>query len=102
MVTGDSLLKPAKEKIHLFSIYDEAVSCIPIHRPLIGLDESEIEELAQRIGVSGKFSVKGKRQKGPLVSTGKASLEAVKSAEAKLNVDGMVDLSLESLRTIAL
>jgi thiamine biosynthesis protein ThiI len=102
IVTGDSLQKHAKEKLRLFRLYDEAVSCIPIHRPLIGLDEPEIEELAQRIGISSKFSVKGKRQKAAHVSVEKISLEAVKNAEAKLSIDNLIESSLESLRTVSL
>jgi len=102
IVTGDSFPKPAEEKLHLFRLYDEAASCLPIHRPIIGLDVPEIEELAERIGISRKLSVEGKRQKAPLGSTGQISLKAVKDAEAKLNVDGMVESSLESLRTVSL
>jgi thiamine biosynthesis protein ThiI len=102
IVTGDSFPKPAEEKLHLFRLCDEAVSCLPIHRPIIGLDVPEIEELAERIGISRKLSVEGKRQKAPLGSTGQISLKAVKDAEAKLNVDGMVESSLESLRTVSL
>jgi thiamine biosynthesis protein ThiI len=102
IVTGDSLSKPAGEKLHFFRLCDEAASCLPIHRPLIGLDAREIEELAQKIGVSKKISVEGKRQKAPLISVGKASLKAVKAAEAKLNVADFVESSLESLRTVTL
>jgi thiamine biosynthesis protein ThiI len=102
IVTGDSFPKPAGEKLHLYRLYDEAASCLPIHRPLIGLDAPEIKELAQRIGINRKFSDEGKRQKAPRVSGGKISLKAVKAAEVKLNVDGMVESSLESLRTITL
>jgi thiamine biosynthesis protein ThiI len=102
LVTGDSFQKPAGEKLYLFRLYDEAVSRLPIHRPVIGLDAHEIEELAERIGVSRKLSVRGKRQKVPLGSAGRISLKAVKDAEAKLNADDMVESSLESLRTISL
>jgi thiamine biosynthesis protein ThiI len=102
IVTGDFFPKPAKEKLHLFRLFDEAVSCFPVHRPLVGLDASEIAEIAQKIGASRKFPIKGKRQKTPLASAEKISLEAVKDAEAKLNVDDLVESSLESLRTISL
>jgi thiamine biosynthesis protein ThiI len=102
IVTGDSFPKPAEEKLHLFRLYDEAASCLPIHRPIIGLDATEIEELVERIGISRKLSAGDKRQKVPLVSGGKISLKAVKDAEAKLNVDGMVESTLKSLRTVSL
>jgi len=102
IVTGDSFPKPAGEKLHLFRLYDEAASCLPIHRPIIGLDAPEIKEVAEKIGISWKLLVEGKRQKTPLVSVGKISLKAVKDAEAKLNVAEMVESSLESLRTVSL
>jgi len=102
IVTGDSFQKPAGEKLHFFRICDEAATRLPIHRPLIGLDAPEIEELAERIGVSGKISVERKRQKVPRISIRGISLKTVKDAEAKLDVNKMVELSLESLRTVSL
>lgn len=102
IVTGDAIQKPARENLHLFRLCDEASLHLPIHRPLIGLEDSEIEEIARRIGINRKLSVKAKGRGKLLNSAGKISLGTVKAAEVKVNMDELVELSLESLRTISL
>jgi thiamine biosynthesis protein ThiI len=102
IVTGEYIQKPARESLHLFRLFDEAASCFPIYRSLVGLDALEIEELARKIGISEKLSVKGKRHKMQLVQVEKMSLKAVKAAEAKLNICDLVESCLKSLRTVTL
>jgi thiamine biosynthesis protein ThiI len=102
IVTGEYIQKSARESLHLFRLFDEAASCFPIYRPLVGLDALEIEELARKIGISEKLSVKGKRHKMQLVQVEKMSLNAVKAAEAKLDICDLVESCLKSLRTVTL
>jgi len=94
----------AAEKLHIFSLQDEALKSFPVHRPLIGFDTNEIEELARKIGVFEICSVR--RMKKGEATSGKSlevvNLYEVKEAEAKLNVEAMVKGSFESLRVVNL
>ncbi len=49
LVTGESLGQVASQTLSNLSSVDKAVN-IPIHRPLIGLDKTEVVEIARQIG----------------------------------------------------
>lgn len=49
IVTGDSLGQVASQTLRNINIIQEGIS-FPIYRPLIGLDKSEIKEMAYKIG----------------------------------------------------
>ncbi len=49
LVTGESLGQVASQTLSNLSSVDKAVD-IPIHRPLIGLDKTEVVEIAREIG----------------------------------------------------
>ncbi|MEF8832018.1 MAG: 7-cyano-7-deazaguanine synthase [Candidatus Thermoplasmatota archaeon] len=49
LVTGESLGQVASQTLSNLASVDEAVN-IPIHRPLIGLDKTEVVEIAREIG----------------------------------------------------
>ncbi len=49
IVTGDSLGQVASQTLRNINIIQEGIS-FPIYRPLIGLDKTEIEEIAHKIG----------------------------------------------------
>jgi thiamine biosynthesis protein ThiI len=105
IVTGESLNKPAHEALHILRLQDAAVARLPVHRPLIGLDTSEIEELAEKISANEKSLVQKmkKRKTIPKLRVLKGvTLKEVKEAEAKLPVERMVEASLKSLRIITL
>jgi len=96
IVTGEFFNLPANEALHVLSLQDKAAKHFPIYRPLIGLDASEIEELARKIGLSKVSAIKRikKHAKTPKI----ISLKEVKKAEARLNTDKMVETSLKSLK----
>ena len=97
--------KPAHEALHILHLQDEAVKRLPVHRPLIGLDTSEIEELAEKISDNEKsFVQKMKKRKttSKLRTLEEVTLKEVKEAEAKLSVERMVEASLKSLRIVTL
>jgi len=104
IVTGEAFDEPEGEALHVLSLQDEAAKNFPIHRPLVGLDAVEIEELAQKIGTCEISSVRRmkKRETTPKQPLKIIKLKEVKKAEARLNTDAMVEASLKSLRVIYL
>jgi len=100
IVTGESFKEPAGEALHVLSLQDEVAKHLPVYRPLIGLDAYEIDELARKIRtfkISSGRRMK-KREKTPKI----IKLKEVKEAEARLNMDEMVEASLKSLRIMYL
>jgi len=100
IVTGESVNEPAGQTLHVLSLQDEAAKQFPIHRPMIGLDAAEIEELARKIGTCKISSVRRmkKREKTLKQPHKIINLEEIKEAEAKLITNELVEASLRSLR----
>jgi len=99
IVTGESFNESAGQKLHILSLQDEAAKTLPIHRPLIGLDTIEIEELARKIGTYEISSLQRiqKRERPPKQPLKIIRLQEIKEAEARLKTDEMVEASLKSL-----
>jgi thiamine biosynthesis protein ThiI len=92
LVTGESLGQVASQTLPNIRVIDEAAQ-LPILRPLIGQDKSEIIEQAQRIGTY-ETSVLPYNDccalfvpKHPVTN---ASLDIVKSAEESLDINNLV------------
>jgi len=104
IVTGESFNEPASEALHFLSLQDEAAKYFPVYRPLIGLDAPEIDELARKIGTFETSSVRRmkKREAIPKQSVKIIKLKEIREAEARLNIDEMMEASLKSLRIIYL
>jgi len=97
IVTGESFNEPAGEALHVLSLQDEAAKQFPVYRPLIGLYTTEIDELARKIGTFENSSGRRIKKREKIIK-----LKEVKEAEARLNMDEMVEASLKSLRIIYL
>jgi len=103
IVSGESLGEPPAQKLKNIRLLDEAVKLYPIHRPLLGLVETEVKQLAKKIEVHEALLMRARRRKrvlGKAVRT--VTLGDVEAAERKLNVDRMVEVSLKSLRVVSL
>ena len=99
LVTGESLAQVASQTLtNLRSI--EAIADIPILRPLIGEDKSEIIEKAQRIGT---FDVSTRPHQDccslfvPKHPATRASLTDLADAESGLDIEGLVEEALNNL-----
>jgi len=96
IVTGDSLGKKAAQTLHSFRTQDEAAKDYPIYRPLLGLDEHEIEELARKIGLEKAILHEPKsraERKEEQIATIK--LEDIKRREKELNTEKMTEEALK-------
>lgn len=103
IVSGESLGKPPDQTMRDIRLLDEAVKLYPIHRPLLGLTEAEVKQLAKKIGTS-ETSLKKMRGHNK-VQGGAArtiTLKNVKAVEKKLGIDKMVDASIRSLEIVSL
>lgn len=98
MVTGDSLGQVASQTLeNLAAVHD--VSEIPILQPLISYDKVEIVELANKIGTY-KDSIEPYKDCCSIIVSHpktKAKLERVRSMEASLDMEGIINRTLEMI-----
>ncbi len=50
LITGESLAQVASQTVESITVTNNAVKLLPIFRPLIGMDKTEIMEIAKKIG----------------------------------------------------
>ena len=102
VVTGESLGQVASQTLPNLSLIEEAGD-LPVLRPLIGLDKTEIIERAQRIGT---FAVSIENEpdcctvfqpEHPVIH---GRLEECLAAESQLDVEGLVTRSFEARKEL--
>lgn len=107
IVTGENLAQVASQTLHNLRVIDQA-SELPVLRPMIGFNKDESIELARRIGTyeascmrvtSGCTSLKGCWARPPKPVT-KAKLEDVLEFESKLDIEGLLSRSVESIKLL--
>jgi thiamine biosynthesis protein ThiI len=103
IVTGEAIGEQASQTLTNLRVLSAAVKEYPVHRPLLGFDKEETEALARKIGTY-RFSSNKAAACGavPYQPSTKAKLEEVLKAEEKLDVNGMVERSLESIKIVEL
>jgi thiamine biosynthesis protein ThiI len=101
IVSGETLGDKNGLTPHNFRLEDEAVKNYPLHRPLLGLATHEIEQLTQRLKIletSALRKTKKKTVSKKRKQVSKASLEDIKRAEEKLNIDEFVKRSMKTIK----
>jgi thiamine biosynthesis protein ThiI len=98
IVMGDSLGQVASQTLRNILIEQEAIK-MPVLRPLIGFDKTEIMKIANEIGTY-ELSIEnagdcGLVPKGPSTH---AQMMSIKEAEAGMDVEGMVSACLAEAR----
>lgn len=107
IVTGENLAQVASQTLQNLYMIDKAID-LPVLRPLIGFEKEESIALAKHIGTyeasctrvtTGCVSVKGcwARPKKPVT---KAREEAVAEYESMVDVKGLLERSLRSLKEV--
>jgi tRNA uracil 4-sulfurtransferase len=103
IVTGEAIGEQASQTMHNLFAIDEAATRFPIHRPLLGFDKLETEAIARKIGT---FEISIMKAKGctaaPSMPATQARLNAVKEAEAKLDMSAMVESALQNAQILDL
>ena len=101
IVTGEAIGEQASQTLTNLRVLDSAVKDYPVHRPLLGFDKEETEALARKIGTYRFSSSKvGACTAVPYQPSTKAKLEDVIKAEEKLDIEAMVERSLESIKIV--
>ncbi len=103
IVTGEAIGEQASQTMTNLRVLSEAITEYPIHRPLLGFDKHETEALARKIGTY-EISTRKTSSCGavPYQPSTKAKLEEVHKAEEKLDIQAMVECSLESVKLVEL
>ena len=103
IVTGEAIGEQASQTLTNLRVLNDAVTEYPVHRPLLGFDKTETEALARKIGTYKVSSKKaGACTAVPYSPSTKAKLKEVLNAEEKLDIEAMVERSLESIKIIEL
>jgi len=103
IVTGEAIGEQASQTLTNLRVLNAAVKEYPVHRPLLGFDKAETEAIARKIGTY-KFSSKkaGACTAVPYSPSTKAKLEDVIKAEEKLDIEAMIERSLDSIKIVEL
>ena len=99
IVTGEAIGEQASQTIHNLRVINEAATRYPIHRPLLGFDKTETENIARKIGT---FEISTQRARSctaaPSKPATKAKLQKIKEAEGKLDIERMVEESVKAAK----
>ncbi len=103
IVTGEAIGEQASQTVTNLRVLNAAVKEYPVHRPLLGFDKQETEAIARKIGTYEVSSKKaGACTAVPYQPSTKAKMEDVLKAEEKLDIEAMVNRSLESIKIVEL
>ncbi len=103
IVTGESIGEQASQTLRNLRVLNQAATKYPVHRPLLGFDKVEIENIARKIGtyeVSARDV--GKCTAAPPKPSTKARINEVVKAEENLNINDIIENSLKELEKIHL
>jgi len=99
IVTGEAIGEQASQTMHNLRVTNEAATRYPIHRPLLGFDKTETENIARKIGT---FEISTQRARSctaaPSKPATKAKLQKIKEAEGKLDIERMVEESVKAAK----
>jgi thiamine biosynthesis protein ThiI len=103
IVTGEAIEEPAGQTLRKLRVLDSTLTKYPIHRPLLGFEKAEREQMARRIGT---YEVSIQTRKVHAATSGKpvtgVKLQEVVEAEKTLNIEEMVERSVEALKIVNL
>ncbi len=103
IVTGEAIGEQASQTVTNLRVLNAAVKEYPVHRPLLGFDKQETEAIARKIGTYEASSKRaGACTAVPYQPSTKAKMEDVLKAEEKLDIEAMVNRSLESIKIVEL
>lgn len=103
IVTGETIQEKPHRTLRRFKLQDQAIQDYPIHRPLIGLTNTEIKKLAQKIGIPKALTTEPKEpDAAKLEEAVLPTLKEVEAAEEKLNIQEMIDTTMKQLETLTI
>ncbi len=103
IVTGEVIEEPAAQTLRKLRVLDSVLTKYPIHRPLLGFEKNEREQMARRIGT---YEASIQMVKEYTATSGKpmagVKLQEVTEVEKALNIEEMVERSVKALKFVAL
>lgn len=104
LITGESIGQVASQTMHALSCTD-AVADIPVFRPLIGFDKSEIIDIARRIGTYETSNLPYEdccTVFTPRHPATRPKMEIILEGESKLDSEALITAALEGTEVIQL
>jgi len=104
LITGESIGQVASQTMHALSCTD-AVAEVPVFRPLIGFDKSEIIEIAKKIGTYETSNLPYEdccTVFTPRHPATKPKMDIILEGESKLDGEAMIAAALENTEVIQL
>lgn len=102
LVTGESLGQVASQTLANIAVIDEAVK-IPVFRPLLGMDKTEITALARDIGTFGDSTKPaGCCTASPRHPETDARLDIIEDEESFVDVDSLMEAELQAVEAVEL
>ncbi len=102
IVTGENLGQVASQTLDNLAAEDCAIS-LPVHRPLLGFDKEDVIRAAKAIGTYEISTLPGEGcSMAPKFPKTHAILKEIESAESNLDVDEMVERSIEKASIITI
>ncbi len=103
IVTGEAIGEQASQTLRNLRVLNSAVAKYPIHRPLLGFDKAETEQIARRIGT---YEACIQEAKGctafPRKPVTMAKPQEVAQAEDTLDIEDMIERSVQTIRIVNL
>jgi thiamine biosynthesis protein ThiI len=102
LVTGESLGQVASQALQNLSVI-EAAATLPVLRPLIGMDKSEIIQEAQVIGTHDTSILPDQdccTLFVPRHPATKARADRIETLERRLNLPALMQLALDGMQTV--
>jgi thiamine biosynthesis protein ThiI len=103
IVTGEAIGEQASQTIQNLRVLDDAAKRYPVHRPLLGFDKAETERMAREIGA---YKISARSVQGcnaaPHKPATKAKLKEIVEAEARLNIEEIVERCVGELKVVDL
>jgi len=101
IVTGEIIGEHASQTLRNLCVENEALSKVTILRPLIGMNKTEVESIARKIGTFDASTKPASCCTGPPSKPRtRARLEEVHKAEEHLNIEGMIERNLKGVNTL--
>lgn len=99
LITGENLGQVASQTLANLAIISEVVA-IPILRPLITYDKSEIVTIARRIGTFEMHPGDLACRAVPKMPTTAATLDPIKEAEEKIGIEELIEHAISSIQYV--
>ncbi len=105
IITGETIAEQPSQTLHILRLASTAAREYPVHRPLVGFDKNEIEEMAKKIGICQPSIKENDHTAVPdKLATRAHIVDAgnIAKAETEINIECLVEKSFGSPNIVIL